>query len=253
MIELLTTDNYISFNIKAAQIFGLQGAVYCSELINIYNKATKKSKIIDDGYVKVDRKYITDRTTISSAEQNVIDLNWAKINLLKAKTDNPDIIKLDFDVLVSLLSSQDVTLLDDVRKKVIIKNPRGIKETRKQAICNNLKKGIDCSNPDLLAALRDWIDAIFSNPVGYLSKSSVDMFQDTLYNYTQGSVEKAIAIVKIATAQGYKDCQWAINVYEKSEQYKKKQQENQTAASARLPRVTEQKRATKNDISSDSF
>jgi hypothetical protein len=250
MLELLTSDNYISFNIKAAHILGLTGAIYCSELINIYNKATKKSKLTEDGFFKIDRKYIADRTTIPIEDQLVIDLNWIKLSLMEKKSDNPDVIKIDFQLLISILADKDIELLDDVKKKLAIKSPRGVKETKRQAICNNLKNGIVCSNYELLTALRDWVDAIFSNPTGYLSKKSIEIFQQTLNNYTKGDLDLALSIVKIAISNGYKDCSWAISIYEKSEQIKAN---NKLEVNNRIPRVTEQKRATKKDISNTTF
>jgi hypothetical protein len=249
MIELLTQDNYISFNIKAAHILGLTGAIYCSELFNIYSKAIKKSKVDADGFFKIDRKYITDRTTISIEDQLIIDLNWIKLSIMQKKSDNPDIIKIDFQLLISLLNNNDIELLDNIKTKLQTKSPKGIKETKRQAICNNLKNGIVCSNYELLTALRDWVDAIFSNPVGYLSKKSIEIFQSTLNTYTQGDLDKALAIVKIATSQGYRDCSWAINIYEKSKQYKEQSSNN----NIRTVRVTEQKRATKDDVGTKVF
>jgi hypothetical protein len=249
MIELLTQDNYISFNIKAAHILGLTGAVYCSELFNIYSKASRKAKITEDGFFKVDRKYIADRTTISIEDQLVIDLNWIKLSIMEKKPDNPDSIKIDFKLLLSILSDNDTELLSDVKKKLETKSPRGVKETKRQAICNNLKNGIICTNEELLTALRDWVDAIFSNPTGYLSKKSIEIFQQTLNNYTGGDLDLALNIVKIATANGYRDCSWAINSYEKSKQMNSIKPQT----SQRMPRVTEQKRATKDDVGPNIF
>jgi hypothetical protein len=250
MIELLTSDNYISFNIKAAHILGLTGAVYCSELFNIYNKAKRKAKITEDGFFKVDRKYIADRTTIQIEEQLTIDLNWVKLSIMEKKPDNQDSIKIDFQLLLSILSDNDIKLLSDVKKKLETKSPHGIKETKRQAICNNLKNGIVCTNEELLAALRDWVDAIFANPSGYLSKKIIEIFQTTLNNYTNGDLDLALAIVKIATVNGYRDCSWAIAVYEKNNN---KPQTSQPGIPQRMPRITEQKRATKNDIGTTKF
>ena len=51
--------------------------------------------------------------------------------------------------------------------------------------------------------------------------------------YTQGDLEIALKIVNIASVRGYKECQWAINVYE---------QEKRTTINK--PRVTTQQRAS---------
>ena len=42
LIELLSTSNYVSYNIKLAELLGLHSAIYISELMNINEKAIKK-------------------------------------------------------------------------------------------------------------------------------------------------------------------------------------------------------------------
>ena len=38
LIDLLNSSNYIMINRDAIRVFGLNTAVYCSELLNIYKK-----------------------------------------------------------------------------------------------------------------------------------------------------------------------------------------------------------------------
>ena len=63
LIELLSTSNYVSYNIKLAELLGLHPAIYISELMNINDKAIKKDKLEDDYFTLV-RSYITARTTL---------------------------------------------------------------------------------------------------------------------------------------------------------------------------------------------
>ena len=58
LLDLLSLDNYVSYNIKVAEILGLHAAIYLSELMNINDKAIRKSKT-KDNFFTVDRKYIT--------------------------------------------------------------------------------------------------------------------------------------------------------------------------------------------------
>lgn len=250
LLDMFGSNNNILVNIKAAQVLGLKGAVYAAVIIDIYQKALAKNKLTEDGFFKVDRTYICNRSTLTMEEQYVIDSNWKKISLLDKQADNPDLIRFDINTFIAILTNEDMALLADISKKVKIKSPRGIRETKRQAICNNLKNNIQCSNYELLTALRDWVDTIFANPSNYLSKSSVVLFQNTLNQYTQGDLDLALRLVKIAIAQGYKDCNWAISVYEKSEEIKAKTQQT---FDAKLPRVTEQKRATEDSVSKDAF
>ena len=62
LIELLSSSNYVNFNIKVAQILGLKSAIYLSQLMDINEKAIRKNKI-EDNFFTIDRKYIESRTT----------------------------------------------------------------------------------------------------------------------------------------------------------------------------------------------
>ena len=45
LLDLLSSSNQLSFNIKVAQLVGLHSAVYLSELMAINEKAIRKNKI----------------------------------------------------------------------------------------------------------------------------------------------------------------------------------------------------------------
>jgi hypothetical protein len=246
LLDVFDNDNSISVNYRTIQIFGLPTAVYLTELINIYKKATRKNKLIDDNYFKVDRKYISNILCLTPEEQIVCDLNLVKTSVLKKSNDNPDILKLDIKLYLSLLTSEDFKLYDDVKKQMKIQKPKGTKESQRQQYINVLKSSIDCSNYELLTALRDWVDGVYARPNGFLSKSAVKIFQDTLNNYTKGNLDIALRIVQIATVQGYRDCTWAINMFEDSEKRRLKQLNNSV-------RVTEQKVSDKKELSDVVF
>lgn len=246
LLDVFDNDNSISVNYKTIQIFGLPTAVYLTELINIYKKATRKNKLGEDDYFKVDRKYINNVLCLTPEEQIVCDLNLIKTAILKKSNDNPDILKLDIKLYLSLLTADDFKLYEDVKKQMKVQKPKGTKESQRQQYINALKNSIECSNYELLTALRDWVDGVYARPNGFLSKSAIKIFQDTLNNYTQGDLDVALRIVQIATVQGYRECEWAINMFEDSEKRKRKQANNQV-------RVTEQKVATKKDLSDVVF
>lgn len=245
LLDLLNTNDYISFNVQLAKIFGLSSAVYCSELINIYQKAIRKNKLIDGRFFKLDRKYMSGRTTLSVEEQLLSDSQLMKIGLLEKHRDNPDLLRLDVNMLVSILSEEDESVIKELSGKLKIKTKSEVKETKRQSVINALKNSIECSNYELLTALRNWVDSIYEKPNGYLSKTAIKSFQDTLNNYTQGDLDLALRLVEIASIQGYKDCSWAINVYERDLKFAKS---NENFAQTKLPRVTEQKIANEDTI-----
>ena len=246
LLDVFDNDNSISVNYRTIQIFGLPTAVYLTELINIYKKATRKSKLVNEDYFKVDRKYVNNVLCLTPEEQIICDLNLIKTSVLKKSSDNPDILKIDIKLYLSLLCSEDMKLYDDVKKQMKVQKPKGTKESQRQQYINVLKNSIECSNYELLTALRDWVEGVYARPNGFLSKSSIKIFQDTLNSYTKGDLDLALRVVQIATVQGYRDCQWAINMLEDSEKRKKKQNNSQI-------RVTEQEVADKKQLSDIVF
>ena len=251
LLDILNSNNYISFNITVAKVFGLNAAVYCSELLNIYKKCELKNKFVDDKYIKIDRKYVFERTCLSIEDQLKVDANLMKLNIIIKHKDDPDIVIFDYQLLYSIACSDDLKLLANVSKRVKINSPKGTRESMRQRMINDVKNSIVCSNYELLTALRGWVDSIFANPNGYLSKSVVSIFQTTLNNYTKGVLDLALRIVQIATTQGYKNCEWAINLYEKDLKIKGDQQARFTN---NLPRVTTQKKiSSKEDVGEEVF
>lgn len=250
LLDLMNSENYISFNIELAHKVGLESAVYCAELLNIYKKAYNKKKLIDNEYIKLDRNYIYDKTSLLIEDQLRCDLNLTKINLIKKNKDNPDVIKLDIQLLASIISSDDIKLKENIKELVTKKSPKGLKESSRQYMISELKNSIVCSNYELLTALRGWVDGVYANPKGFLSKQSIKLFQDTLNNYTQGDLDLALRIVNIATIQGYRDCQWAINSYEDDLKIKKKNLFQYSTVNNQV-RTTEQVKADK--LSNDIF
>ena len=121
LIDLLNSANYIMVNIDAIHILGLNTAVYCSELLNIYKKAVIKKKIYNEKYFKIDRDYIEKHSSISVEDQLKCDANLGKAGIIKADNQDPDLIFFDVEIYASILASEDVKLLNSVEKAVNIK------------------------------------------------------------------------------------------------------------------------------------
>lgn len=236
-IDLLNTENYVQFNVKTANIFGLHTAIYLQLLLSVFEKAQRKNKLID-GYVKLDRSYVTSLTTLSANEQMSIDKQLIQSKVIEKLDDN--LIKLDVDMYASLISDDDVARVKKLASSVKTKDEQ--KVARKVKLIENLKKHIQCSNTKVYVALSNWIDAIMS--IKALSAQAVDIFQDKLYEYTKGDADMAVAIINIAIAQCWTECDWAINSYIKSNKMKERTQVTSV-------RVTEQKKST--ELSEETF
>ncbi len=239
LIDLLNSSNYIMVNMEAIRIFGLNTAVYCSELLNIYKKAVTKNKLYNENYFKIDRDYIKKQTSLEIEDQLKCDANLRKVNIIQPDETNPDIIYFDVEIYASLLSSEDVKLLDKVSAKVKVENPKNIKQVQRDRIIIALKESIRCKTVPVMQKLQEWIDSIMADPNKYLSKQQVSAFKDTLDDYCNGDLQKALDIINIAMIQGYINCQWAINLYERDN--KPRMSSNPSVGAVR---VTQQKKTT---------
>lgn len=216
LTDLLCSDNYANFNIKIAHMIGLHSAIYVNELLNISQKATKKKKLTDD-FMTIDRAYIQQRTTLIPDEQVTIDQKLAKIKVIEINPDNPDMVKLNIDTLTNIAIDDDAKLLGKVTKLTTVKSVTtpGAKLSMRQRNILALKDSIVCSNEELLQAYKDWVDGVYANPKGFLSAKAIALFQQGVDNFAKGDLDLALKIVDIATINGYRNVDWAINVFQK--------------------------------------
>lgn len=209
LLDLLSMDNYASYNIKVAEIFGLHPAIYLSELMNINEKAVRKSKITGEETFTIDRKYIEKRTTLSKAEQLKIDQSFKEIGLLKVDNDNQNTMSLDITVLTTIISGGKPLIKE---LKLITAKTSKNKRTKDEVIKDELKNHIQTTNPELYSAYCDWIDAVYAKQ-GWMSARSVKVAQKDIDDYSDRNLDVALKIIDIAATRGYREMEWAINVY----------------------------------------
>lgn len=210
LIELLSTSNYVSFNIKLANLLGLQTAIYISEIMNVNDKAIRKDKVSESSF-SLDRDYITKRTTISVEEQLEIDKNLIKLGIVEKPNDDVNCLVLNINILTTLLMSSDEELLENVEHLSKLKNKKS-KTTKADAIRQNLKTNIVTTNVELIEAYSDWIDAVYAKQ-GWMSKKAVTIGQGVVDNFSNRDLDVALTVISIAAMHGYVDMQWAINKY----------------------------------------
>lgn len=205
LIELLSTSNYVSYNIKLAEILGLHTAIYLSELMNINAKAIRKDKL-DENKFTLQRDYIKSRTTLDENEQIDIENKLLKMGILE-KGDNPNDMSVNINVLTTLAMSQDESLINNCKKIASTKSKRQSKE---DSIKNAMKLCIQTNNKELREAYYLWIDAVYDRQ-GWLSKAAVMEAQSTIDKYSNRNLDIALNVLKIAAMNGYRDINWAIN------------------------------------------
>lgn len=211
LLDLICDSSNVRFNSNLAQILGLHASIYISLLLDINNKAIKKNKV-EDNYFKLDRKYVKDRSTLSYDEQKEIDELLEQLSIISRKGEN--CISVNITSITSIMMSPDESLINNIKKVIKEKAAaKGPKMTKEQMIVEALKQKVQCENQELKSAYDDWIEAVMAKQ-HWMSAKSVTVAQQVIDNYTQRNLDLAIALLNIASINGYRDIQWAINTYE---------------------------------------
>ncbi len=235
VLDLLSTDMYISFNVKLAHRIGLQAAIYLGELLNINKKAIQKEKIIDGNFFKLNRDYIEQRTTLQKQEQKELDKLLEELSIVSIGT-NKDTLSINTNAITGLLLDDNAELVDKILQPVKKK-----RMTKQEVIIANLKNNIRTDNSELKKAYEEWIEAVMARQ-GWMSAASVRDGQDIVDRYTNKDLDVALKIVEIGAINGLRDLTWAINTYEKQlreERGKRLGSISTSSYTARVPALAE--------------
>lgn len=208
LIDLLSSDNYGRYNVKVAEIFGLEQAVYLDAVLSIYEKAVRKNKVSDCFFV-LNRSYLEKRTTLNEEKQKEIEAGFSKLGVITVKESCT--IKVDVVLLLNLIGSDDEDLHEGAKKLIDIKS-KSKRKTKKEVQVEIAKKEISTGDSELDSILAQWVDAVFAKQ-GWINKMTVTEGQKKLIDYSAPNLTKAKAVAKIATIGAYRDMQWAINQY----------------------------------------
>ena len=207
LLELLSSSNYVNFNIKVAQILGLKAAIYLSQIMDINEKAIRKNKV-DNNFFTIDRKYVESRTTLTKDEQVSIEKDLLNIGILEKNADKRNTICLNITALTSIMMTPDEDLLQDISNLSKSKKKR----TKSEVIEDNLKDNVLTTNPELREAYYEWIESVITKK-GMMTKAAVVHAQPTLDNFCNRNLDVALKVLEIASIHGYEDINWAINSY----------------------------------------
>ena len=215
LLDLLSSSNQLSFNIKVAQLVGLHSAIYLSELMAINEKAIRKNKTLNiDGldFFKVDRKYIAERTTITIEEQYKLDINLNKTEIIKICTEDTDTIYVDINMLCVLLGGKvDESIISNIKAT---NKKKGLSKEEKAAMFKQQRLDeIRTTSVPLREAYADWIEAGLNRyGASKFSKVVVRNCEQQVDNFAQGNLNVALAIIK-GNYQGYNTMKYSIDNY----------------------------------------
>lgn len=209
LIELLSSSNYVNFNVKVAQILGLKAAVYLSQIMDINEKAIRKNKV-NENFFTIDRKYVESRTTLTKDEQVSIEKDLLNIGILEKHSERKNAICLNITTLTSIIMTPDEDLLKDISS--LSKSKK--RQTKSEVIEENLKNNILTTNVELREAYEEWIESVLAKK-GMMTKAAVIHAQPTLDKFCNRNLDIALKVLEIASIHGYEDINWAINSYNK--------------------------------------
>jgi hypothetical protein len=243
-LNLLNSNNYGSYNITLAKIFGLDASAYCSALLNIYDKAKRKNKTVNGDFFWVDRKYIQERTAVTIARQLEIDLIWKNINLISKDSKDVDTIKINTELIASLVAGAEAKLKE--HEPINFQQPSG------QDKFEYIKSKLNCDDEEILQALKIWIDSSRTHPKGdSINLEIVKIFIKNLNLYAKEDKELKLKLIEIATVHKHISFQWTINEYEN--QYISKNQKNKSVKTKSKQSNYRKNIATSSSLSNTKF
>lgn len=212
LINLISLSNYQSYNVILAQALGLNTAVYLNALIEINEKAIRKNKLENDHFL-IDRKYITERTTLGKSQQKNIEKTLEAAHIIHKKDD--DCIKVNVDILSGIMMGENESIVENLS---FLKTDE--RKQKSEHILTSVKRHININLPqEMQVAYSEWLDVI-QNKFGFVSKQMILSAQQVVDEAANHNIDTAIDIIHIASANGWKSMKYAVEVYNKQQQNK---------------------------------
>lgn len=215
--DILGTSSYLSVNKKLMKIFGTDTAVYLAVLLDIVRCVERKKKyeIIDNKpFFKVDRKYVTEQTSLTEESQAMCEVLLTKAGFYAVSETSRNLVSLNCGGIEQLIINDNETELDRLQKE-LSKTKRAKQRTKKDYAILALKKSVAEmeSDSDVIAALENWVEAVYSTRK--LTKAVIQQFQSELNAYTS-SKDTKLKLVALAMSSGYAVFEWVKNSYERN-------------------------------------
>ena len=212
-LEVFKTGTY---NLKIAQVFGLDVAVYWSALTVEMEKAKENKKVDKEGFFPLNRDALKELTTLKKSEQIICEEILRKANVIEyhGSLEKHEDIAVDLQTMLGYIVQDDPDVLKQLTKEVV--------ENTKEARKNGARTGFQdyvvtlVKDPRLADLLREWVDSVYESCKygNFLNKPQINIFVKSVQDYSK-DVEVQKAIVKVAIIGAIKDAWWAIETYQK--------------------------------------
>lgn len=215
-IDILSQENYIQVNTKAIHLFGRDTALYLSVLLDIYSQVKRKKTYNKEGFWPLDRSYVREKTCLAVPEQRACDTILNTAGVLETDEDN---LRIDAQLLASLLTAEDTSLLKTITKVSKAESKEGKAQAKRESAIIGFKvmcEKLAGENHELAVALDDWVEAVYARETSaFLSKPLVNTFYNKITSYSS-DIKDQIEVVKLCITNSWKDADWAINKISKS-------------------------------------
>ena len=214
----------MSYNVDVAKVFGTCSSIFLSCLDFEFEHQKRANQLNANNTVALSRAEIYSRTGLDDEKQIDIELALTECGVISAKpfqnVANKNYYILYADQLKRIMEAENPEeAIANGEAKQFIKTPRVEPRSKRQTHIAKLKKKISASNPVVAQYMCDWIDAVYTNPKGFLSPSGVDINQKELQAYTKND-DVQIEILKLAIKGGCRELSWAIDRYEEQNKSK---------------------------------
>ena len=205
-----------SYNVELAKAHGVSAAILYSHIQMLVAVKIKMSPNDENFTVSLNRDEIFNSTGLRDYEQRVAEECLSTNSLLSFKiTQRNGIEHIRYALPSTVESKPKETVafnpLDSITP-VVESKPMTTAQLQRESIRKALKAGIPIADMQLRELMGQWVDTIFENPNGFLSKQGVSMAVDDLLKFSNDT--KVLGdIIRIAIKFGYRDMTWAINRY----------------------------------------
>ena len=211
-IDIMSKDSYLLVNKKMVRYFGLELSTYFAVLLDVYPRVIEKKwdTLMATGYFPLKREYVEKECGIPVAQQLALDQALVRLGVLQVNPENPNEIGINVQQMAEYLLDDDVKVLEKLQKKAKTKTTDIAAAKRQGKIATFTGFTATLSHtPEVQEAYKLWVEAIIEGKKGNLTKGVIQIFHDTLTEFTQDPATQ-VALIRQAAASGYTNVSWVL-------------------------------------------
>lgn len=213
LIDIMSMDSYLLVNKKMVKYFGLELSSYFAVLLDVYPRVLEKKKdtLLATGYFPLKREYVEKECGIPVAQQLALDQALVRLGVLQVNPNNQDEIGISVQQMAEYLLEDDISVLEKLQKKAKTKTTDVAEGKRRGKISTfTAFTATLAHDPGVQEAYKLWVESIIEGKKGNLTKGVIQIFHDTLTEYTKDP-SLQIKLIREAAASGYTNISWVIN------------------------------------------